>query len=460
MEKSAALVDEPHIKYVCDWMQAILERVEQDEPQPLALGNIPPGSGKSTMATALCAWAFVRNKGFKILYCSHNSDLAKKNSMIVRDILKSDTFRELYPDAFRFRRDADGVMSFKAENGSLFKIASTQKSPIGNHFNLIVVDDPVDPADALSKAKSTTAANFVNQALPSRGLGNFATLMIMQRLSDIDPAGTWLELHGEDKLNWLCLPAEKSARIRPVEAERIYSADGLLAPIRLNQDKLLKMRRSLVNSYSGQYEQHPTPVEGGLLKRAWFSVITQQEFNTLTAGQHVVFNFDIDTAYTADAKNDPSALLCSAFVEDVLYIKDVREEWLEAPQLMKLIEAFVAENLEGVATRAESMAYVEPKASGKTIVQMMRKETTIKICEAVAPTREKVVRVNGISSFCANRQVVLISDVLQRNKWNQKFLEQITTVPYASHWDMTDVLVQAVERALTPVVKKKGFRLY
>lgn len=458
IDKSSELVDEPHIKYICDWQQQIIENIEQKRPQPPALINQPPSTGKSTMAWAGVTWAFARNHGFRVLYSSHNQDLAIKNSRGVKDILTSEKYQRLFPGAFDLRRDERGVINFKATNGSSFKTASTMKSPIGNHFNLVIIDDPSDPDDALSKIKAAKANRFVD-ALPSRGLGDFGLLMIMQRLTESDPAGHWLEVYGESGLNWICLPAELSNRVRPAAAASIYSAEGLLSPIRLPKSRLQQLAKGLQSQYAGQYEQHPVPLAGGLLKKDWFNKLEYSDFLKLIEVRNykVVWNFDADTAYTAKQTNDPSAILCSAWIpeENTLFIKDVFEGWLEADDLLETLKSIVARNLEGETYASQSLLYIEPKASGPTIYQVLRKSTAINVATAKAPTTEKVSRLNGIVPFCASKKVVVLKDTYQKDKWNEKFINQITTVPFSKHDDMADCLVQAIERILDDSKKKK-----
>ena len=83
--------------------------------------------------------------------------------------------------------------------------------------------------------------------------------------------------------------------------------------------------------------------------------------------------------------------------------------------------------------------YVEPKASGKSIVQTLKKETGLNVREDKPPSKDKVARVQDISASLESGRVSLV-----RGKWNEEFLNQLVRFPSAKHDDMVDCLVMAV----------------
>ena len=140
----------------------------------------------------------------------------------------------------------------------------------------------------------------------------------------------------------------------------------------------------------------PAPADGGLIKKEWFNV--KRVFEELS---YMTWNFVIDPAYTSKENNDPSALLAYAEYEGEYYIRAVEEKYLEFPELIKYIHAFCEKN----GYSRSSKIYVEPKASGKSIVQTLRRNTRLNIIESKPPSKDKVARVSDIVSIIESRRV-------------------------------------------------------
>tara|TARA_B110000902_G_scaffold128343_1_gene149594 strand:- start:412 stop:1098 length:687 start_codon:yes stop_codon:yes gene_type:complete len=183
--------------------------------------------------------------------------------------------------------------------------------------------------------------------------------------------------------------------------------------------------------YAGQLQQTPAPADGGLIKKDWFNIERKIENQDL-----FTWNFVIDPAYTAKENNDPSALLCYAEVDGQYYIKSVEEKYLEFPELIKYIGDFCSRN--GYSNK--SRIYVEPKASGKSIVQTLRRNTRLNIIESKPPAKDKVARVADVVSIIESKRVTLLE-----GKWNDNFLSQCSQFPNARHDDMVDCLQIALD---------------
>jgi predicted phage terminase large subunit-like protein len=266
----------------------------------------------------------------------------------------------------------------------------------------------------------------------------------MQRVHEKDPAGEWLA--SGRPLRHICLPGELTkdpksgeigAQVRPAELKARYT-DGLLDPQRLTRAALQGLQVTLGSyGYAGQVQQLTAPDEGGLLKKTWFSVISYEAFQAIAGRGTQTWLFDADTAYTDNQKNDPSALLASCYLGQTLYVRYAGEMWLELPELKKrLPELVVAHGY----TRLSKL-HVEPKASGKSVVQELRAISQLNVVEAPTPTDSKLERVNSISPFLEAGRVVLLD-----GGWNEAFISQCASFPNAAHDDMLDCLCQAIAR--------------
>src|SRR5690606_30102469 len=103
-------------------------------------------------------------------------------------------------------------------------------------------------------------------------------------------------------------------------------------------------------------------------------------------------------------ENDPSAIL-TCFVRDkTLYILDSHEVWMEFPELVKHIPSHV----EKYQYSQNSKILIEPKASGKSLVQQLKLSTNLNIIELDPPKDSKVTRANSVSAICEAKRVKLV----------------------------------------------------
>jgi len=444
--EATELVPNWHIEFICDQLQEVYETWARGESQPDVLINVPPGSSKSTTVTQLFpAWLWVRNASIRVISSSYAADLSISHAVKTRDCLKSDKFRAVFPGLIEFKHDQDGKTAYKnTQKGERF-VTSTGGRVTGMHGDFILVDDPINPEEAESETTRVRANRFVSKTLSTRKTNKkrTVTIMVMQRLHELDPAGVWLA--NKPRLRHICLPAEASDRIRPAEAARYYT-DGLLDINRLDIEAITKAKQDLGSyGYAGQFAQRPSPEGGGKFKKAWFGRISWPDLLVLTKGQAVTWEFDADTAFTKKKENDPTGVMASAFVGNVLYIRQFSWVRLEMPQLVRYLPEFV----QAQGYTPESKLYIEPKANGLSTVQTIREDTKLNVLEAPAPTEDKVTRANSIAPFCESLRVVLID-----GSWCETWLDEVSTFPNAAHDESVDMLVQAVKRHTISTTRK------
>jgi predicted phage terminase large subunit-like protein len=443
--EAVTLVPNWHLRFICDQLQQMYEAWERGESQDDALLNVPPGSSKSTIVTQLFpAWLWLKQPSFRIISSSYAADLSVGHALKSRDCVRSDKFRSLWPGRITFKADQDGKTNYRnTAMGQRFS-TSTNGRVTGMHGDCIIIDDPIDPEHASSEVARAAAAGHLRK-LVTRTTDKARTfrIMVMQRVHELDPAGIWLA--SGQQLRHICLPGEISEHVRPAELRQYY-VDGLLDPRRLNRAALVKLKVALGSyGYAGQIGQVPTPAEGGILKKAWFRTTTWLQFlDTVPGARHAPWLFDADTAYTDKQKNDPTALLASAYLGQTLYVRWAGEMWLELPALkLKLLELV---KTHGYASPMSKL-HIEPKASGKSVVQELRAISQLNVVEAPTPHGEKTERVNGASPFIESGRVVLILDAPGAPLgWHEPFVGQASGFPTAAHDDMLDTLTQAIAR--------------
>lgn len=272
-----------HIKYLCDELQAVAERVFKRLPKEYDLIiNIPPGTTKSTICSQMFpAWVWTRMPEARIISGSYEHSLALTFSRRSRDVVES----EKYQAAFRFKKEngkakpssdktAEPVTMKGDQNAKGFyenvyggdrKAVGAGGNITGSHGHFIIVDDPLNPKQSVSEAGLKEINSWMDETLPSRKVDKDVTptILIMQRLHEDDPTGHLLAKSGT-KVKHICLPATTEDEIKPARLKLKY-VDGMLDPKRLSAATLEEQKQMLGPfGYAAQYRQTPVPRGGGM----------------------------------------------------------------------------------------------------------------------------------------------------------------------------------------------------
>tara|TARA_R100000963_G_scaffold35010_1_gene30983 strand:+ start:942 stop:2387 length:1446 start_codon:yes stop_codon:yes gene_type:complete len=437
IEPSIPLSTNWHHKYLCDTLQEEAERINEGKPKTKdIIINIPFRSTKSILVTVMFpVWTWIKNPKLRFITASYSADLSIEHSTRSRDIITSDWFQNRWGDVFHIKKDQNLKSRYENNFLGVRRATSVGGTVTGQGGDFLIVDDPVSPQHAASEIERENANEWYRTTFYSR-LNNPLTgvrIIIMQRIHENDLSGFLINNESRLKYKHICIPAELSDDVKPKALEDKYDKDGLFWSDRFNKDILDDYKQALGSyGYAGQLMQTPTPINSGMIKADWFKID-----NTKYIDEKTVVDFVIDPAYTANEKNDPSAILAYTFRENKWQIIDCINVRKEFPELIKFIPQWVVKN----GYTNSSRVYVEPKASGKSIVQTLKRETGLNIREDKPPTKDKVARVSDISASLESGRVSLL-----RGKWNEEFLNQLVRFPSAKHDDMVDCLVMAINK--------------
>lgn len=428
--ESVQLVDNWHIKFICDELQMVYERWERGEIQNDLIINVPPGTSKSTIVTQLFpCWLWVKNASIRVITSSYADSLSTAHAVRSKTCIESDKFKLYFSDEVEVKTGENNKTWYKNTKMGERYATSTGGAVTGMHADFIIVDDPQNPKKAASETERQTAYEHITQTLSTRKTdkNRSVTIVVMQRLHEEDCTGRLLK--DRNNINHICLPGEITDNIIPEYLSGNY-IDGLLDINRLNRTALDTLKTNLGSyGYSGQILQSPFPEGGGLIKKNWFNIV---DYSELKGGSTV--NFFLDTAYTKDTRNDPTALMAVLFVESKLFIIDSTQVWLEFPELLKFVKSYAQQH--GYSNNSRIL--VEPKATGKSIVQSFR-NTGFNVVELPSPVDDKITRVSNISAFIESGKANLI-----RGQWNDNFLGECASFPNGSHDDQVDNLANAI----------------
>lgn len=428
-----------HINYLCQELEAVAHQVVKRQPKEAdVIINIPPGTTKSTITTIMLPpWIWILDPTIRVISNSYSADLAKEHAVKSRDIILSDQYKRMFPE-IKIRRDKSAKMSYENTKTGARYVTSTGGTITGKHAHLIINDDPLNPQQASSDA-DRFLANEHTKTLSSRKVDkeNTPTITIMQRVHEMDVTGYLMGKKG-DKIKHYCLPAESTGNVKPPELRERY-IDGLLDPIRLNRKILQEAMTDLGSRmYSCQYDQSPVAKGGNIIKRDWFKYITPDDFNTMRVKTPVVFF--IDTAFTDKTENDPSGIIATQKFRENIYITAAAKFYLEFPDLIKRIQAWVKSN----GYKEESSIRIEPKANGLSVIQQLKETTPLNIVKGPAPTDSKETRLRAKSAKIEAGRVILVA-----GPWNDEFVEEITGFPAKPHDEFVDLIGYAIDYHLS-----------
>jgi predicted phage terminase large subunit-like protein len=401
-----------------------LHKVHKGEIKRLII-NIPPRYGKTEIAVKMfIAWTLAKNPMAKFIHLSYSDSLALDNSSMTKEYINSDAFQSVWD--LQLKKDSQSQKKWYTTQGGGVYATSSGGAITGfgaGTGGAIIIDDPLKPDDALSDVRRSFINNRYNTTIRSRvNDRDVPIIVIMQRLHEDDLSGYLLDGGSGEQWHHLKLAA-------------LDDENNALWPEKHSFEELEAIRQADRYTFSGQYLQIPSPPEGGEWRKDWFNIINRAELPS-----DISFEMYIDGAYTKDTRNDPTGIQISGKSGDNLYIFKSIDKYLEMPELKNFVSSFVQSC--GVPI---SQILVEPKASGKSLVQLLRRETKYNVSELKTNfvRYSKIERARASSPFIEGGRVFLVKDT-----WNEAFLQQVSTFPNAKHDEHIDVTSYAIERNL------------
>jgi hypothetical protein len=204
---------------------------------------------------------------------SYAQDLSDKHARDCRRIMTSQWYRQLFPGT---RLSSLATQELVTTAGGVRLASSVGGVLTGRGADLIIIDDPIKPADALSETVRTTANEWYSNTLYSRlnDKQRGAIVLIMQRLHEDDLVGHVLQQEDWDIVRFPAIAEEdETQHYETVWGPRTFtrSRGQALHPEREPLEMLKRLRQTLGEyNFAGQYQQAPAPAGGGLVKADWF----------------------------------------------------------------------------------------------------------------------------------------------------------------------------------------------
>jgi predicted phage terminase large subunit-like protein len=197
-----------------------------------------------------------------------------------------------------------------------------------------------------------------------------------------------------------------------------------LWPERFSAAHLENIRKTIGSYYwTAMYQQRPSPLEGGMIKRSWFKY-----YQVLPRVQRYFWSWD--TAVKAGQGNDYSVGTLWAECAEGYYLCDMVRGKMEYPELKQAIKAAQAK------TQANVML-VEDKSSGQQIIQELRKEGRLPIID-FKTDKDKELRVRLSSPLMESGHVYLPEGA----PFISELVEECAAFPNGAHDDIVDSITQ------------------
>ena len=400
---------------------------------------VPPQPGKSELASRnLPAFALGINPDLKIAGCSYSIDLARSFNRDVQRIIDNEHYHKVFPNtrlnSKNVASDSKGTFLRNTEEfevvgkNGYYKSVGVMGGLSGRTVDLAIIDDPIkDAMEANSEVYRNRVWEWYLNVLETRLHNKSKVLLIMTRWHEDDLAGRLLE-HQPDKWVVVKYPAIKDT-INDNDPREI--GEPLWAE-RHSLEKLSSLRAMSERTFQSLYQQNPTNPEGNILKREWFEYVDSTP-TSLTCDMW------IDGAYTKDTKNDPTGIMITSFKSNTLYINYCENAYMEMPELLRRVPELAKRyNFNG-----RSRIYIEPKASGKSLVQMLRKETRLNPIEIKSKLVQqgKEARAHTAAPRFESGAIKIQSGI-----WNTLFEEQMCGFPNVKHDEFIDLVGYACDR--------------
>lgn len=441
--------DNWHIDKICSFVTDVI-----DGSFNRGIINIPPRSLKSIICSiALPAFLLGHNPRTRIICASYSDEFALKLAGDCIRVIQSHWYQELFP-ATKLIKFAKGDFETTL-NGGRFS-ASINGGVTGRGADWVIVDDPLKPSDSFSTPLRERVNEWYRSTLLTRlnDKKNGKIIVVMQRLHENDLSGYILDTDSSYHHVKLSMIAEQNEmiRINPLSksvGEFIERNIGdLLHPERDDLEVVKKLRSDLGEyAFSGQYQQNPAPVGGGIIKREKLHFYIPPKtpgFARIILSWDTASKIGLNNAYSA-------CVTIGETFDNKYYVLDCVRDRLEfSPLLNRAADLYERAKKEYRCACIEII--VEDASSGTQLIQELKNVKGITAIPIKAD-KDKIVRFAGLTPQVENGDCLFPS---VPPVWWQDFESELLTFPFSKFKDQCDALAQGIEYLKLNKVKRQS----
>jgi predicted phage terminase large subunit-like protein len=290
---------------------------------------------------------------------------------------------------------------------------------VASASGVVAVRERADLSVPPAVAGGAVFSNISNMASPSRSAERLASPSRDTNDPEATPPSSVLVLHSQFSILNSSDPLGRS----PGEP---------LCPERFSREDLLRIKKRLGSySFSALYQQTPTPPEGGLFKRNWFTRVVDRPPENLRWCR------GYDLAVSTKNNADYTASFRCAFDKTTgeLYIADGMRKRMEFPDQRRYI-------VQKINEERNTEHGIEEALHGQAFIQDLRREHRLfgRAFRGIKVTADKFTRALAWANLAEDGKVILV-----RGPWIDAFLDEVCTFPNSQHDDQLDAVSLAVE---------------
>jgi predicted phage terminase large subunit-like protein len=419
----SSYIETRHTRMLCQYLQALAD----GEIRKLMI-FMPPRHGKTYHASERFPAFFEGTNGgdADIILASYTIDRARASSRKVRGLVREVSWP--FPDV-ALDPDAQSVDEWRTTAGGIVKAAGVGGSMTGFGAHLLAIDDPIKGrAEANSLTQREAQWEWYREVARTRLGAEGRELLVTTRWHEDDIPGRIQNTPAASKWKTLRLPAiaEENDPLGRTIGEP-------LAPELKIEIPRPGLGEISVRGFESLYQGNPTPQEGDLFKRSWFS----NRYNVLPRLRKMALF--VDGAWKDGIGNDRSALGLWGTDGVNYYLIDAWADKVEYPDLKAKVKDYW--NRWNDRNLAPTFwACVEDAASGIPIIQEFRRTTSIPIV-GVRVDKSKYTRAEAVTPLFEAGKCFLPENA----PWLDEWIEEHVAFQGA-HDDLVDTTSGALAR--------------
>ena len=427
----------PHLAYLANRIQPQVAR-----GGARIIVNVPPQHGKTELlSTWLPAWLLCWNPSYRVGVGSYIQDIAARNSMAVRDLVRSD------PEGMGFKlhpskqRGKDWELVHPGgpayRNGGMVAVG-VDGSLTGLGLDLMVIDDPYKNWDQVtSQAYREKIRHWYDKTVVPRLQKGGSIILVMTRWDESDLTGWLLGERGGDKWDHIVLPClAPEDRSDPLGRQAGQALCEDLHP-RSEMEALRNPDGGIGTvAFDTMFQQAPTSEGIGVFKRDWF----RERWDTVPS-QDVLDTWDLIESWDFSLGSTKAS---ASRVHGAIYGHEVgtpRVHLLdEVCRHMRFTEMVTAVATLSAKWPTAYKKIVENKASGPDVVDHLKLE--IDGLELVDPGKmDKITRAKLSTPRVEAGNLIIPNESVF--PWAKSFLDELCGFPLGQHDDRVDTWSQA-----------------
>ena len=391
------------------------------------------------------------NAGLKRFYAGHwqqavgTTDISNASGNVLVGGRKEGAWRQSRIYVKRSRRSKDPTVEAVGIGGAI----------TGGHYDVIVLDDIEDDENCRTEERMGYIKRWFSGTILQLREPDTKTIVV----GTLKTPANDLYKTIQDNPMWNCkvVSALLSHNLDDIEYETIRDDEGIITDVEVKTQNVVTLWPSKWGIRELLLDMLADPsraiwvreklndlgeMVGKVFKTAWFQYYSVEQLP-------IEFDETVqiwDTALTDKKSSDWSTCITGGIHKGNLYILHVRRERLKFPALRNRVQ-------EMYDAWEPDRLYIENKASGISLLQVLRTETSVPVLEAKPGNKSKVERAHAITVYPESGRVYLPI----KADWLDVFIAELMVFPEGNHDDQVDVFVYIIYYGLIRGKKRRAY---